>query len=734
MSDLASISTTEQRVIPIRDYCAPYAREQMAAALRRDDPQWDQNTPIEEFREKFKLTSNNDITPDDIKNLASLSNKIVTAEDCQPLLDAVGGLIQKSRNVAIKFREQGARLLRKPPEGTLCRPDIIAFNQKRFMGAPDELSSSTSTQVPSDHVTIGELTWAQIEATAEFLSAGDNQQSGLAKAITYTAYHLLSRPDRVIVPGFFFSRRGFSLIFTGASGTCHTDLKWNDQEHLQLLCEFVDRIFFPSPDMIDPLIVRNTDDTFDISLKEKTYPRCKILFLGRAIGRRTTIFETNERAVPIIKEQYLMSPSPEAGLLKKLLGVPGVVRLHDHQEYRTGGQVIGCTIGEKPRYKTRLALKDKGEPIRESKTPEEFLERLYDVLETAQYCYEEGVLHRDFSINNVLFREPTITEESRNSTYCSVRHLLDPAQERIKTGIVLIDLEHGTDDEIPTPLESAGTPLFQARATLHLAPLDPVKILAPGMPDLVPEALQRYHEIRPERLKQFPPDDNDYRFKATPEASLRLWYHVLRHDIESLFWVFFVWAVELRPDNNLEVTEISRALWSLLVSTAERGEIILMATNPQGKKWLDPAYAPLEDLLRELASHLINDLHWVSADHPPQMGHPSYLREVFQRCIFNFLVKNKEQPFLRQERHPENRKVEKIPFATSSLSSLQVSSRQSMGSKSGDSVNSRRSLKRGREEGREEKEGRGEKEGSMKKRRGKTNKKSDAGSEYSLEQ
>ena len=490
MSDPASISTTEQRAIPVLDHYAPHAREQMAAALRRDDPKWDQNTPIEEFREKFKLTSNNDITPDDIKNLASLSKKIVAAGDCQPLLDAVGNLIQKSRDVVIKFREQGAQLLRNPPEGTLCCPDIIAFSQKRFIGASNELPSSTSTQVPSDHVRIGELTWAQIEATAEFLSAGDNQQSGLAKAITYTACHLLSRPDRVIVPGFFFSHRGFSLIFTGPSGTCHTDLKWNDQEHLRLLCDFVDRIFFPSPDMIDPLTIRNIDGTFDIKLKEKTYPRCKILSLGRAIGRRTTIFETNERDVPIIKDQYLTTPSPEARLLIKLLGVPGVVRLDDHQEYRIGEQVIGCTIGEKPRYKTRLALKDKGEPIRESKTPEEFLIRLYDVLETAEYCYKRKVLHRDLSINNVLFREPTITEESLNSAFCSVRHLLDPDQERIETGIVLIDLEHGTDDEIPNPLESAGTPLFQARATLHLAPLEPGFFSMPGMPDLIPEARQ----------------------------------------------------------------------------------------------------------------------------------------------------------------------------------------------------------------------------------------------------
>ena len=234
---------------------------------------------------------------------------------------------------------------------------------------------------------------------------------------------------------------------------------------------------------------------------------------------------------------------------------------------------------------------------------------------------------------------------------------------------------------------------------------------------------QRYQDARTERLKQFPPDKKRHLFEKTPEASARQWYHELRHDIESLFWVFFVWAVELRP-NAKEATKISRALWHTLVSTTERRDIILMGTDPGSKKWLDPTYAPLEDLLRELASHLMNDLHWVSADHPPQMGNPSYLREVFQRCIFNFLVKNKEQPFLRQERHPENRKVEKSPFTTSSLSSLQASSGQSMSSKSGDPINSRRSLKRYREEGREGEE-------RPKKRGRRTNKKPDAEIEYS---
>jgi serine/threonine protein kinase len=716
MSNQATPST-ERHAVPVRDHYAPHVRQEMAAALNKDCPAWDQNTPIEEFCEKFKLSSPVSIKQEDIDSLVPLSKQIVTAKHCQILLSAVGGLIQKSReNVAIKFREQGAQLLRNPPEGTICRPDIIAFDQKRFGDVSDELSSSTRTQIPPDRIKTDDLTWAQVETTAEFLSAGDTQRDGLAKAITFTAYHLLSRPDRVIVPGFFFSPQGFSLIFTGASGTCHTDLKWNENDHLRLLCEFVDRIFLPSPEMVNPLTTRHTDDSFDLTLKDKTYPRCKLLSLGRAIGRRTTVFETNDHIVPIIKDQYLKAPSPEAEILEKIRGVPGVVRRHDHQDYRSGEQVIRCTIGEKPRFMIRLALMDKGNSLKESQTPEQFLCRAYDLLEIAEHIYEKKVLHRDLSLNNVLFRDPTATEESRKSTFCSVRHLLDPNQDRHETEALLIDFEHGTHHEKPSPLESAGTPLFQARATLYLAPLDPVKILAPGMPDLIPEARQRYQEVWPERLKRFPPDENDHQFKATPEGNKREWYHELYHDVESVFWIFFVWAVELRPDNKSEATKIPKALWGTLVSTTARSNIIFDAMNTRGEKWLDPTYAPLEGLLREMASHLISDLHWVSKEQPSQMADPSYLREVFQRCILNFLFKNRGQPFMHQERHRDNRKVEKSAFSSSSLSSLQVSSRQSLSSSS---RHSQPSLRRGRDN-----------EGEDQQRTKKRRRNSDDGSDY----
>jgi len=685
---------TDHANIPIiSNHYAPHACEEMAEAMEEDYPVWKQNTDIDKFREKFGFSSANARNQKSIDDLASLSTGVGTPEGCQRFLSAVGNLVQgvandperrkgPQKDVAIRFRAQGGQSLRNPPEGTRCRPGIVTFDQNRLIVSRDELPVSASTRNnKQDYVNEDGLTWAQVEATAEYLSAQDTPETSLAKAITYTCYHLLSRPDRVIVPGFYFGPSSFSLIFTGASGVCRTELKWKNRDHLQLLCDFVERIFNPSPEMVDPNIVRNTDDTFDVTLKTKTYPRCKIMSLGRAIGRRTTIFTTGDPDVPIIKEQYLISQSPEPEFLKCAHGVPGVVRLHDYQEYRTGDSVVGCTIGGKPRYKIRLALKDKGVSIKESETPELFLTRLYDMLETAECLYRMGVLHRDYSLNNVLFREPTVTEEKHDPTFCSAMHLLDPSEDRLVTEMLLIDFEHAANCEKQSPLESAGTPLYQARAAQQLAPMKFSPILVQGMPDLTPEARERYQKIWPERWNQFPPDDKYHIFESKPEDTKK-WYHELRHDVESTFWMLLHWAILLRPNGNEKPTRIPPLFWGTLIDPESRRLLVLEVKEQETGSWLDPSYMPLRGLLRDMAKHLEGDLHWVSMEegHPAQMAEASYLREVFQRCILNFLFKNKGQPFMRQKKHRVNRLVEKSVHKSSDLSIPQIDTRQLPGS------------------------------------------------------
>jgi hypothetical protein len=452
--------------------------------------------------------------------------------------------------------------------------------------------------------------------------------------------------------------------------------------------------------MVDPNITRNDKDTFDVKLKNEVYTGCKILFVGRPIGRRTTVFSTTNPDIPIIKEQYLSSHSNEPNILKKAEGIPGVVRLVEYEEYREEGKAVLSTIGKKPRWKIRLALGDRGVSIRDSETPEVFLIRLYDLLEVLECLHQRGMLHRDVSANNVLFRDGPVAYRKSRTTFCSARLLLE---ERTTTDLVLIDVEYGTEEKEQKPLESAGTPLYQARASIVCRPMAlPKGGGMPGMPGLEGEAKTRYREAWPGRLNRFPSpgqsivicnghitchgqpesnerQDRDEKGDQSETKKEEGWYHELRHDVESVFWILIVWALELRPDNGGNTTEIPHGLWTTLVSTERRKNIVDIVANPENQGWLDPKYQPMESLIEELAQHLLVDLHWLSTDkgHPKEMKDPSYLREVFQRCILNFLVKNKGETFMTQKRHQENQRVQKNISGESSLTTHQISERQS---------------------------------------------------------
>jgi hypothetical protein len=292
----------------------------------------------------------------------------------------------------IQFHDHGNRVPEDGPDGTLCRPDIIVYDKLMWVVEPSDQPISSRTRSQIKHLTSNVEThvpaWSQLEATAEFYSQGDSQEQGLLKAMSYTAYHLLARPDRVFVPGFYFGLKQLSLILTGASGTCHVDLQWNSLADMQLLRNFVYCIMQPGQNMVDPTMTRNPNGTFNFDINGKAYNHCEPLWFGRPIGRRTTIFLTGDPQVPIIKEQYMHNPSAEIKNLKiihKTGGASGIVRANDHQEFREGDMVIACTIatsfGGKARFKSRLALEGLGTPITETRTPYEFLTRLYDLLE-----------------------------------------------------------------------------------------------------------------------------------------------------------------------------------------------------------------------------------------------------------------------------------------------------------------------------------------------------------------
>jgi hypothetical protein len=682
--------------------------------MKKDNKNRLVNTPVEDFRKKFGFSAANHRAQEEINKIVRTSRKINSPDSCHKLLSEIGTMLQGTADgpeelaprlikgetgsleeVTIKFHLQGSKPLQNAPERTLCRPDIVVYNGKRLTVPQDEapVSARTRSNTPNNatstqgstqsYTTEDDLSWTQTEATSEYLSAGDTNEIGLEKAISYTVVHLLSRPDRVVVPGFFFGPKTFNLIFTGVTGTCHTLLEWKNPDHIQLLFEFVRRIFEPSPEMLDPNIVRNTDDTFDVTLKENKYPKCKILSLTRPVERRTTIFETSDPDVPVIKEQYLTSRSVEYDILGQVSNVPGVVQLEDYEEYRPEDQsTVGCTIGERPRYKVRLALRDKGVSIKESKTLKQFLIWLYDTLEVAECLHELKVLHRDYSLNNVLSREPTVREEWKDLTFCSARHLLDPDVDRLETGVLLIDFEHATDLETQEPLETAGTPLYQARAAQTLAPLEHWGTV-PGMPELIPEALEHYQKAVPKRLDKFIPDKTKHFLEMPSDGDTREWRHELRHDTESAFWMLLYWVVIFQPVDDQTPSTIPWAFWAVFTTESERGSLLwrvqVKEVGETKTTWVHPDFDRVRELLGDMAAHLNGELQWLTEEDKcyDQMKKKSYLREVFQRLILNFLFKYQDEPFMTKERHKGNRSVEEMFQQSTNLFGLEIASKES---------------------------------------------------------
>ncbi len=67
----------------VRDYYAPHAREELVAAMKQDYPAWIQNTPINQFREKFRFPS---ASATRSSGIYVLSEGTTNIEDCEALL------------------------------------------------------------------------------------------------------------------------------------------------------------------------------------------------------------------------------------------------------------------------------------------------------------------------------------------------------------------------------------------------------------------------------------------------------------------------------------------------------------------------------------------------------------------------------------------------------------------------------------------------------------------------
>ena len=207
-----------------------------------------------------------------------------------------------------------------------------------------------------------------------------------------------------------------------------------------------------------------------------------------------------------------------------------------------------------------------------------------------------------------------------------------------------------------------------ARAVRASGPLGDVGELVSfwKMPELSQKA-HVYGDVFPDRLTRFQcsPDHHIVRVGAHPDSSS--WRHELRHDAESAFWLLVWWAVNAAPADGC-ASKIPSALWSRLIDNIEDARPLKISSN-----YLDPAYAPLSELLVQLGRELKHDLHWTT-DTP--YTHPEFLHEVFQRHILNYIFENRDQDFMNLAKGAASRKLANVT-TTPSLLSPQIDSHRS---------------------------------------------------------
>ena len=198
------------------------------------------------------------------------------------------------------------------------------------------------------------------------------------------------------------------------------------------------------------------------------------------------------------------------------------------------------------------------------------------------------------------------------------------------------------------------------------------------LPLLSDKARQLYEAKLPERLERFPQPAADQDellciLKSSEVAPNRLqelpWFHELRHDAESAFWLLVWWAVHIlspaaKTPNHPDASKIPSNVWQMLTNVDlnkkedPRKFFLIWLTRPH-PEWLDPTYRGLEPLFQEMAKLIHHDLHWAprTPAAPVYMREPEFLHEALQRVIFNFLVEHAESESMQLEKYPKHRKV-----------------------------------------------------------------------------
>ncbi|KJA13567.1 hypothetical protein HYPSUDRAFT_209406 [Hypholoma sublateritium FD-334 SS-4] len=532
--------------------------------------------------------------------------------------------------------------------------------------------------------------WAEVEASGAIYSREPPSREGLMESAFHSAVLLQARPDRVYIQGFYAHCEGINLILSGDDGFFVSPvLKMQTDEDIIFLYSFVRRLYKPAPYMKDSTMTRRKNlDTglyaFDILLSFDDGDRImcygyriKDVTRGRGAGKRVHMLVNEEdpteftegHDVAAIKEMYC-DPGQFHGRDLKIDYIhnngfiPGIFQLaHSAAVLDHEGNEVRC--GE--RRKIRMELTHYGRPFLDIRTPKEVLICLYDLLETTRVMYcTRSFLHRDICPENALFDtlarlgyEPGTDDMDDNGrlppfyspkvAFFSARYLLSEFTNPSMTSNVLVNVEMGDVIEPTTSPEldkqPTGNPAYMARAVRKGHPLGTIgdMLIASCTPDLLPGIYDKYVAAYPERMTRFQCGQERHAMRIVADPNNISTHHDLRHDAESIFWLLVRWTINAAPEGR-QVTGIDPTAWALL--TSQRFDQDFRAAIISSESVIDPSYAPLSALIRNLWETLEPELYW--ATNTPYTD-PEFVHESLQRHILNYLVENGEQEFMN---HP----------------------------------------------------------------------------------
>jgi hypothetical protein len=147
----------------------------------------------------------------------------------------------------------------------------------------------------------------------------------------------------------------------------------------------------------------------------------------------------------------------------------------------------------------------------------------------------------------------------------------------------------------------------------------------------------RYQEYLGKRLEEFPMNAVET-VELNSDSIISRFSYQLRHDAESAFWLLLWWAIQAKPEDDIQNKDrINNGHWCLLTDRGNEGDddfrTYYVLKFP--RTVCHAEYRELDALLRSTSIQLRGD-HGLASSR----SHPEYLHEAFQRLVFELLSKH----------------------------------------------------------------------------------------------